>query len=99
MKTLATVTLLLALAVGCLGYVDYVEAQAISVLTLQMSALNEEVVSQHQALLTHKKAIIGLRAGQKQEDKALVAILLYLKSEDSPKSEPNSYDRSRLKVR
>jgi hypothetical protein len=94
MKILATVTLLLALAAGGLGYVNYRQTQSINTLNLQMSTLGAEVVSQHQAMLSYKKAIISLRSNQKQSDQAVVAILLYLKSQESdssPKTEPNTY--------
>ena len=94
MKILSTLTLLLALAVGCLGYADYRQAQGITLLNLQMSALTQQVEAQHQALLSHKKSILGLKTSQKQSDRALVAVILFLKSEEpdsSPKTEPNTY--------
>lgn len=91
MKILATLTLLLALAVGCLGYVNYRQDQDISTLTTQMSALTEEVDIQHRALLSHKKAILSLRSDEKKTRSVVLGMLLYLKSEDTPKSEQNSY--------
>lgn len=102
MKIFATVTLLLALALGGLGYVEYKQTQVINALNLQMSALAQEVDTQHRALASHKKAILGLRSDQKQADKILLGLLLFLKaqeSEPSPKSEQNRYTtNSQLRI-
>ena len=102
MKILATLTLILALAVSGLGYVVYEQAKDINTLYLGMSGIDQRVDMQGQVLMSHKKAILGLRTNQKESDKTLVALYLYLKAlgeESSPKSESNAYVHSKDQLR
>lgn len=94
MKILAALTLILLLAVGSLGYIDYRQVQDINVLQIQISALTQEVVGQHAALVSQKKAIIDLRSDQKKITEILALIIQSLEPDSSPKSEQNSYTRS-----
>lgn len=94
MKILAILTLLLALGFGCLGYTEYGQSLELNFLKTQMSGMTQELDAQHQGLLSQKKVILGLRSSQKQSDKVLVEMYLYLKAQEqgsSPKTESNAY--------
>ena len=95
MKILAALTRILLLAVGSLGYLDYQQSRDINLLQVQMSALTQEVVVQHAALVSQKKAIVSLRSDQKKIMGVLVLLMQSLEPDSSPKSEQNSYTRSR----
>jgi hypothetical protein len=97
LKILSSLLVLLALVIGGLGYVEYRQIQDIKGLQTQVSILSGEALAEHAALVSHKKAIQGLRSEEKDTRSAVVLLITAfqsIESDQTPSKEPNSYTRS-----